>query len=249
MKLLTPRRFAALAALGLVASAGLGVLTARVRPLEAAVEYPPELGIVGVEIPPYPNAQLLPLGDRVHTGGADRAMAYGITPDPAERVAERYAELFRGRGLSVRLRALGDERVITATDLPAGLIRTVVVADTGNGTSIIASVADPGADEAPLRVPVPPRCDVADRSGATDGALTTEVVTLRCEAAIADVATFYDGRLAGSERRALLEPTVDRKSLRVTYTSARLSVTVAADQPPEPTPVTAVSVSWQEVGP
>jgi hypothetical protein len=242
------RRFVILFVTGITGAAVAGILTARHNVAQAYGERPPQLGKIGGLIPAYPDAPFFPMGQALHVDGVDREMAYAVTVDPPETVADRYEAIWTSQGYDVSREMVGDEAWIAAGAPGDPWARTLVITRTAaKETTIVASVREAAELPGDPRIPVPSTCTVVGHTGGRDQGVHTEIVFLACETYLREIIDYYDGALHGTERENAFDEAGVAGSAYVTYAGRDVEVIVAARQDPEADPPkTAATVTWQE---
>lgn len=209
-------------------------------------------------ISPYPHSQFYPMGSELHVDGKPRELAYALSEDSPEIVADWYEGIWETQGLLVRRRRLGGEVIVTGSDPIGGWVRTIVatthreelIGPVGfrddRKTVLIASLSE--AFEVPVApsVPVPDFCEVKSYTGARDLGVHTEMVFLRCEASLREVTGFYDREFPEAKRREPLEFGPGSSSAHLTFDTPTSGLVLTAVKLARDTPGVAVTLTWQE---
>lgn len=234
----------------LAASAAAGVLTAHLEQAQANTQRALVIPHALAEIPEYPGATFYPMGEELQVDGLKRVMAYAVTQDSIYKVASHYESHWQALGMPVRREEGPSDVLLSATHVHDPIIRTVVVQRIeGDRTAVVASVSTKLEAASPRRAVLPNECQVLTEHGARDGALVTESLLLQCSLHLREVMAFYDRELGSAERLVLEEPTVDRKSIQVSYGRSNLRVNLLATQTQGQPPRTLVTLTWQEQTP
>lgn len=235
------RRYLGVFAFAVALAAAAGVLMGHRAEVIAHGEAPPRFVRLTKIVPPYPGAAFYPMGHELHFDGWRREMGYAVTRDRPAKVVTRYEAIWRGQGLTVERYRRGGVESVTAQD--GRWMRTIMASPQPRGTVIVASVSGVAEAAHPLRLPIPPACEVAADTGALDRDGPTEAAALACGGFVAEVVDFYDELLEGAERHA----EVSERGGQVVYRDAhglevRLLVHQASLEPPR----VGATLSWQE---
>ncbi len=241
---MSARRVVAVFAVALGVAALAGVLVARHDEAQAFAERLVTSATLARHVPPYPDSRAMPLGETVHVSGVARELAYALTVDAPDKVADRYEGIWRSQGLRVERRAHDGAEWVTAFADEDPWVRTVVASATERGTVLVQSLRPLRGSAAVPAFPCPAGCVLLDHTGARDGGVTTEVVFLACDGYLAELVDFYDDLLVSLERRERLRES-GPASLFVTYSGATHEVSLAATESGDP-PRVAATITWQE---
>lgn len=209
-------------------------------------------------IAPYPHSRFFPLGEGVHVNGHDRYLAYGLTDDTPEHVADWYEGIWTTQGLSLKRHEREGEITVVGADPLGGWVRTVIASthgyemlgptgvDDDRSTVVVASLSESYALHSAPKAPIPEQCHVQSFTGGKDTGVQTEMLFLVCEGFVREVVSFYDKALPTALRKEPIKFSGAESSVHINYSTETTGVVLTATQSDEKSPKVAVTLTWQE---
>lgn len=251
------RTYLGMCSLCFIGAAGVGILTAD---SVAVADQHSFRGASKLErfIAPYPHSRFFPLGEGIHVNGHERNLAYGLTDDAPERVANWYEGIWTTQGLTLKRHERKGEITVVGIDPLGGWVRTVIASTHGyemlgptgveddRSTVVVASLSESYALRSPPKAPVPQQCHVQSFTGGKDTGVYTEMLFLVCEGFVREVVSFYDRALPTASRKEPIQFTGAESSVHINYSTDTTGVVLTATQSDEERPKVAVTLTWQE---